>query len=618
MVNKAIYTGLLIASFGSPCLAQELLLAPPAPPNDLAATARAAKDSLRPTSPEQLQAARAKLEQDLAALDRLIGKGANGQAWRKFLLWDELQAQMATDAKPDAMLLDNIRHRYLSGRPGLRLPAFAAVARSMAAFEEALLASSPDHQMAAAARLEALAAALEAKGDSPSVPETEDVADAVRWLALRGQTPEVVKAARTQYGKPNFYLHMSEPFIGVGMERKVNRTEPITDVILGTRIRGTGTTSGYVSTQLVPNPHRATIDNVFEGVTYSRTVGRNGTATIHSAGQTTFQVRKRIYLDPSGLNAMPATASANTNTRTLGVDSGRGGWLLGGIADNIARNRVAQSKRQSEAISADHAEDRLTRRVDDEANPELATTNKDYLDKVRYPLLETGQFPPDLKLTSTNYYIYGVGTEANRLQLGAPDKSVPWKLVSDLGFKVHQSAVNNLADGVLAGTTRSQTEFENWVKDMLGRLPKRFERAPDEEDWIINFSAEQPVRVRFDDHQVTVTLHVDSLEGRTKSDRPWTITAVYKIEPIPGGLRAVRQGEIDVWPTEYKRDAESIPGSVTARIPNIKRQFEKGLFEPEIVHEGLELTGDWEKLGRMPLIEYFCRGGWVHLAWNRP
>ena len=42
------------------------------------------------------------------------------------------------------------------------------------------------------------------------------------------------------------------------------------------------------------------------------------------------------------------------------------------------------------------------------------------------------------------------------------------------------------------------------------------------------------------------------------------------------------------------------------------------LFEPEIIHDGLELTGDWEKLGKLPLVEYFCRRGWVNLAWRKP
>lgn len=589
------------------------------PSTDLAGAARAAKETFLATSPEQLQAARAKLQADLASLDRLLGKGANGQAWRKFVMWDQLEAQLAPDAAPDAAVLEDVRHRFISGHPGLKLPAFAAVARSVAAFEQAALAGDPKAPQEAGAKLDALAAGLSAMAQDPLAPQAEDAAAAVRWLALRGQAPELVQAVRQQYGRPNFFFHMSEPFLAVGMERKVNRTEPLTDVILGTRIRGTGTTSGYVSTHLVPNPHRAVIDSLFNGTTHSRTVGRNGTATIRSAGVTEFQVRKRVYMDPDGLRTVPATATARTSTRTLGVDSGRGGWLFGGIADSIAANRVAQSKSRSEAIGADHAEDRLIRRVEEDANPELANTNRDYQDRFRYPLLENGQFPPDLRLRSTDYYVYGYGTEANRLQLGAPNKPVPLRLASDLGTQVHQTALNNLADGSLAGETVSQTDFEKWVTDLMGRLPKRFERGPDEDvDWIITFAPDRPVRVSFGENEISVTLNTIRLEGRTESDTPWLITAKYHLEPIPGGLKGMRQGEIDVWPADYPRNAENLPNAIIARIPNIRRQFEKGLFEPEIIHDGLELTGDWEQAGKLPLVEYFCRAGWLNLAWRQP
>ena len=64
--------------------------------------------------------------------------------------------------------------------------------------------------------------------------------------------------------------------------------------------------------------------------------GRNGPATIHSAGRTEFQVRKRVWMDPDGLKTVPATATARTRTRTLGVDSGRGGWLLGGACSTAS------------------------------------------------------------------------------------------------------------------------------------------------------------------------------------------------------------------------------------------------------------------------------------------
>ncbi len=62
----------------------------PSPNGELAAAIEAAKSQFRPATPAQVEAARTKLAADVARLDRSLSKGSNGQAWRKFLMWEEL------------------------------------------------------------------------------------------------------------------------------------------------------------------------------------------------------------------------------------------------------------------------------------------------------------------------------------------------------------------------------------------------------------------------------------------------------------------------------------------------------------------------------------------------
>jgi hypothetical protein len=578
---------------------------------DLMAVVQAAKDRFRVAPPAQAQAAGAKLVQDMTNLDRYLGAGANGQAWRQFLLWEQLQSQVAPDAMVDATVLENVRYRFESQRPGLELPRFVAVRNSLVAYERAILSAQEDGAQQAAEQLEALAAALAVMDQNPLAPYSEDAAAALRWLSLRGQAPEVVQAVRRVYARPNFFFHVSERFLAIGIERKVNRREPITEVILGTHIRGMGDTSGYVDVQLVPSAHRAMIDSLFNGVTYSRTVGRNGPATIHSAGRTVFQVRKRIYLDPDGIKTVPATAAARTHTNTLSVNAGRGGWLLGGIANRIAANRVAQNKPRSEAISAERAEDRLIRRVERDANPDLGDANRDFQNNIRYPLLEQGQYPADLKLRTNNDYLYGRGTEANRWQLGAAEVPAALQAPSDVGLYLHQTALNNLADGTLSGDRVTQEDFEKRMTDLLGRVPENFQREEDRPSWVITFAEQQPVRVTIGDNTLKIALSVRALEGTAETRRHWILTAVYRLESIPGGLRGVREGELDVSPPGN----EPLSGTAAGEKANIKRQFERDLFKPEYVHDGLEPTGDWAKAGKLPLVEYVCREGWLNLGW---
>src|SRR5690606_32520591 len=114
------------------------------------------------------------------------------------------------DATPDALALEDIRYLLASQHPGLNLPPFVAVAHSLAAYEQAALMSGPEAAEQAAAHLDALAQALAAMRENPIGPPFEDAATAVRWLALRGQAPQLVESVRYHYGKPNFFLHMSE------------------------------------------------------------------------------------------------------------------------------------------------------------------------------------------------------------------------------------------------------------------------------------------------------------------------------------------------------------------------------------------------------------------------
>jgi hypothetical protein len=237
------------------------------------------------------------------------------------------------------------------------------------------------------------------------------------------------------------------------------------------------------------------------------------------------------------------------------------------------------------------------------------------LDRIRYPLLEDGQFPADLRFRTTDYYVYGYGTEANRLQVGAPDKPQPFANASDIGIQIHHSALNNLGDGTLAGRRVTQPEFEKQIIDLMGRLPDRLKRGPDDEPWALVFASERPLRIMFGDNVVTIALNVVRVEGTAESDNPWIIKAIYTIEPAPNGFKLVRQGELDVSPPGYK-EGDQLSAAIVGEARNVRRQFSKNLFEPEFVHDGLELTGDWEKAGKLPVSEYLSAAGWVNLAWR--
>ena len=95
------------------------------------------------------------------------------------------------------------------------------------------------------------------------------------------------------------------------------------------------------------------------------------------------------------------------------------------------------------------------------------------------------------------------------------------------------------------------------------------------------------------------------------------ISAAYKIEQSPKGFKAVRQGDIAIFP----------PGFVPGKSPQLdaqrqimlhaaEKRFAK-VFEPEFLGEGLELPGKWKAAGKMLPIQVECRDGWLVIAWRR-
>jgi hypothetical protein len=592
----------------------------PRPPKEALPEAVAkGQQRFRPVSEAEYQTSANKLRQAVERLDRYLGQSANGKAWREYLEWEQLQA-LASDEPPAApeQAYNAVQKKLKSERPGLSLPVFTAVRQALADYRSKLLIhQNPNTRQEAAESLEFLAEKLREFNQAPSQQLAYEIGQVLGWLDVRKQSPQIVADVRRYYRYPNVYLQMSEPLIDVGMTRSVDRCEPVHDWILGARITGTSHTVGRVSADVIPSAHTAMIDSMLNANATSRTVGRKDTATVHSAGHTNLQARKRIYFDEYGIMTVPATADAVTRTRTLSVDSGRGGILIGHIADRIARQRVAESKSQSERISAEHAEDRLRNRVEREATPDLYEANEDFKKEVRWALLDEGVMPEQTRFSSSDYYVFANGVEANEFQLAALTGPPPLRLPNnDVALRLHESALNNMADMRLAGKEVEQTEFQDWYKDRFGELPEELESDPDKVPWTITFEEARPISVTFGINEVVVTLRVRRVEGSVSSRRRWEISAVYKLEKIPGGLRGVRQGSIEVIPPGYK--GEGLSGSAAAERGNIQREFED-LLKDTFEHTGLELPGEWgDKAGKLPLVEASSGYGWMVLGWVKP
>jgi hypothetical protein len=186
--------------------------------------------------------------------------------------------------------------------------------------------------------------------------------------------------------------------------------------------------------------------------------------------------------------------------------------------------------------------------------------------------------------------------------------------------RFHESTVDNFASTVLAGRTITRDEMNRLMKNMTGKIP---EELQDEEgrDWSITFSPERPVEMSIDDGAVRVTIRGEEFtSGETVYDTPMNISANYGLERNGrGGLRAVRKGELEIYPPGFQPGVDQLSSSQQSLKTVLERRFAK-LFKPELPDKptaGLAMEGRWKKLGALPVTRLEADGGWLTVGWSK-
>jgi hypothetical protein len=588
-------------------------------PQTLPALIRSARNAFRPISPATANSRRAELMAAVDRLDRyLVTGGTNGNNWKRFLRWDEMRAELHKGPSADLDVLEDIQTLYSSGYAGFELPIYADAGRALRRYiDTQRTIHDREARSHFEARIDALAEDVEAYMASPATADTQRAGEILGELAASGQAPNVIQKVRQQLSHPNLLIEADEGIVAAGIEDPVNDVGPLTDVILGTRISGTVQTVGYVNAELGNTAQYAAIDILMTGTAYSNTVGYNGPAVIHSSAVTGLAGRKRLVLDANGLRSFPAASNARTSSTINGI--GVNANFMQGLVQKIATKRVYQSKSQAEAIGSQHAQVRLNTRMDAQSLNLIAQGNRDFWNKFRYPLMRVGAFPEQMQFSSLGDRLIIRATRADTYQLAAPT-APPQISAADVSVRLHESTVDNFASTALSGRTLTRDEMNRLMKNLTGRIP---EELQDEEmrDWSITFAVEKPIELAIADGGLRVTIRGDEYTAGENTYPAMNVTANYKLDKNDqGGLRAVRQGELEIYPPDFKPGVDQLSSSQQSLKTILERRFGK-LFKPELPDKptrGLELSGRWKSLGPLPISVLTADNGWLALGWSRP
>lgn len=555
--------------------------------------------------------ARGSLEDALRRFDRYLARQPYGDDWRAYLHLAALERQLDS-SRPNPKELSKVLDQFTSGASGLELEPFARVRQEL---EDYLgLAQIAYDQAAPNAYqqyLDALSQQLPKYAKQPTQELAASIGQKLHWLRRAQEAGKLVEAAHMQYRRPNLYVQVSSNFVAAAGKQAVDETAPVTDVILGTNIYGTGRTQAEVSFETFDDPDRWVVDLFMRGSTATRSTGYNGPAIIYSTGDTRFVARKRILVGPKGFRLLPARTSATTDSTTTGVST-RLGFPFRSFITTIARQKVAKSESQAEYIAARHAEDRISRKVDARLEEKIAKVNQKYRAAFYLPLTRRGAFPQAINFTSGTDVLKLVGLGATPDQLGASTAPPKVNGEVDLAVRLHDSIGNNFG-AHFAGATVHEDDFKAKIVEILGYLPERLNKENPKKG-IITFAKDTPFTFHFDDGKVTIILRTDEIE-RGEKYGALDVTVNYHIQKVDGREQLVRDDEIQVLPRGFVVGKDRLSTSRQLKLRLVRRFFEDVFREKYDLRR--QFTGEYERIGSIEPMTVQSKDGWLTLTWKQ-
>ncbi len=593
-----------------------------------------ARESFQPVSDEQLADARAELVKKADELQRfIVPSSTNGKNWNRYLKWDAVAEQLSS-TEPMKLAPLRATHRQLNAdHNGLELPQFRGLAGAIRDYLYlAVAARSTDTYDQ---QLDGLKADLDTYAANPTPELATAIGSRLNFIAGLGQAPELVAAVREKYARPNAMVNVAVSLLNdAAAKEPIERTDPVTDVILGTNIRGTSRTTGTLSVATVPSDDRAILQLTSTGHSEAQNRGTKGPAVIRSTAHTDFTATMRVELSDEAFRVETEDVDATTRSDVHSVGK-QGGGFGKRIVTRVGWDKVHENHARADQIASQHSVDRVRRRMYDEVSEKIRDARQRYEDNYRTPLARRGQLPDAITFSTTDDALEIEVTQASGGQLAAPGAPPEAPEGKDVAVCLHQSAVNNYAAAVLGGVTASESEPGQKTK-FDSPMPKWFKKALEDDSdqepdvasdepfkpWSLKFRAGQPISVVFVEGQIELTIHVAKLTSGDDDFDNWDVTGTFTPELAGGGVVLHRQGDLVVLPTGFDRASGKLSANQVAVRSNLtkvlnERSAEGRGFPQTITVDPLEPSGDLSRVGPLGAEQFDAGDGWLTMAWNR-
>ncbi|MHB0957707.1 MAG: hypothetical protein ACYC0X_18330 [Pirellulaceae bacterium] len=547
----------------------------------------------------------ATMNQQVMAVEAQISRLDNADAWRTFLLLDEvrqLEAQQWTACATQRSRLAREILTRLDGADGTvaQKQFFAAPVWQNFTIELRKWVIEPVDYESLLDDLERLEeTGLE--GPSEAIAEYYQM---LRWSS----SPPVAKLAEhlnTYYRNANIRVAISADLVNRLLPHPPTMNEDVDDTLLGGRVFGRSRVSTRLRLVLFPDRQQWKMGLEAEGQVDSRTETKRGPAVFHNAARGQYLARKVLMVDNRGLRTQEAEAAAISDADLTHMETDLDGiplvnLLVRAIARQQYDSNVNAAKWETEGLLATRAQSRL----DEEVEKQLRESTDKFRTQILEPLQALGLRPEAVDMETTQQRLIARYRLAGYQQVGAftPRPQAPSD--SLLSVQIHETALNNVMASLQLGG--KDTDLPSLGREIARHFRRDNYQVPDDvpTDVMIRLADRDPIRFTCHDDRIELTLRIAKLDaGAPNVWRDIEVRALYLPEVEGLHVRLVRDGYI-----RLKGRRLAMRDQVALR----------GIFSKVLAqHPAIDLLGNLvrdRRLRDLRVSQFVLRDGWIGLS----
>lgn len=547
-----------------------------------------------------------------SAMRRQIS-AAEAKEWRERLDITQLNAALRLREPLSKELLALIAGELDGDAPGVRLKIFDPLRDAVRRYRTVAAVLEGDFQEQAANLFSNLPGYVAQYRDGTDPSLGFAIAGALRWINDMGRylpgSRTITPLVKANIGGLNVFVEVSALLLALPFQRDILNEFEVDDVIMDATVVGSGTLTGKTTAVLVPRTTAAEIQIVLEGELVSETKSHRQPVSLETSTRGTVRAEKSILVSTAGIKSQPAKAKANLTSETRNLQINAGGVVAG-----IARRAVSERKGEVQAAAARKAEQRVSRQIDAEANPQLADLDKRF-QSVLQPLLQTSLFPQDWLFGTTESELWTRMKVLGGWQVAAPTPP-PAPPEADLVVRVHQSAANNGAVLGLAGRNVEEEKLVAEIKTRFDKVPDALQRPESEPAWRFSFAREQPISLSFDDGVVRLVLRIDQFRREGVERVPpadLDILVSYRVATQGGKIVWEQTEPVGVFPRGYQ-SGDQVPARLLASCAPVRERLNAQMAKTFEV-KPLELPERFAGKSLIPSCAV-VDDGWITLGWK--